>query len=412
MRKSAIAVSGLILGSVCSVFAVINASGAEEHTVVDVLMEHYSEWNSTVMDTGYLSCGAVFLDLDFDGIPELLTGGFSSSGRLTATEFYRIENDSVENLDVKSTLNSFPSFLGEKLQLYKDADGLKQYCLYDAQRYQLDTLVEYFCGFAYDTSADSVYDKLFFSTRESTAAEKSYRWMEGTEEIEISQTDYEKRVNSFFSSMTDLHLSYKPVVLRDCVTKEDVRNKLIESYDAFTYDGRDDDIKEASLKKKIDTAESEQKAAMESEQQRPVLYTVESEPQRPVLYTVESEQPPAVTYTVKDEYIFFDVSTRYLTAREVETLTAQQACYAKNEVYAIHGRKFVSAELQKYFGSKSWYHGTVEPSQFSDNVFNEFERANIQTLVKREEELCPGGYQLDKDGYDISLAGTASLKQP
>ena len=334
------------------------------------------------------------------------------SGRLTAIEFYRIGDDSVKSMDKKSILNSFPSFLGEKLQLYKDADGLKQYCLYDAQRYQLDTLVEYFCGFAYDPSADSVYDKLFFSTRESIAAEKSYRWMEGTEEIEISQTDYENRVNSFFSAMTDLHLSYKPVVLRDCVTKEDVRNKLIESYDAFSYDGRDDDIKEASLKKKTDSAESEQKAAMETEQQRPVLYTVESEPQRPVLYTVESEQPPAVTYTVKDEYIFFDVSTRYLTAREVETLTAQQACYAKNEVYAIHGRKFVSAELQKYFGSKSWYHGTVEPSQFSDNVFNEFERANIQTLVKREEELCPGGYQLDKDGYDISLAGTASLRQP
>ena len=115
--------------------------------------------------------------------------------------------------------------------------------------------------------------------------------------------------------------------------------------------------------------------------------------------------------TVLDEYIFPDVDSRYLTDSEVDALTLQQVCYAKNEVYAIHGRQFVSVELQQYFGSKSWYYGFIAPADFTDTVFNDFERANIQKLVNRENALSGGaGYKLDQPGYDISLAGTASLK--
>ncbi len=120
---------------------------------------------------------------------------------------------------------------------------------------------------------------------------------------------------------------------------------------------------------------------------------------------------PAQTQTVKDEYLFPDVASRYLTSDEVRRLSAQQACYAKNEIYAMHGRIFASQELRDYFNSKSWYRGTVDPSQFSDSVFNDCERTNIQTLVNWEETLCPGGYVLDQPGYNIALAGTASLSK-
>ncbi len=120
---------------------------------------------------------------------------------------------------------------------------------------------------------------------------------------------------------------------------------------------------------------------------------------------------PAQAQTVKDEYLFPDVASRYLTSDEVHRLSAQQACYAKNEVYAMHGRLFASQELREYFNSKSWYRGTVDPSQFSDSVFNDCERTNIQTLADWEETLCPGGYVLDKPGYNIALAGTASLSK-
>ena len=108
------------------------------------------------------------------------------------------------------------------------------------------------------------------------------------------------------------------------------------------------------------------------------------------------------------EYIFPDVASRYLNRSEVEALSLQAICYAKNEVYAMHGRKFRSIELQEYFASKSWYFGMIEPDEFSDKVFNDFERQNIQLLVSCEEAIRSDGYQLDQPGYDIRAVGTAS----
>ena len=109
----------------------------------------------------------------------------------------------------------------------------------------------------------------------------------------------------------------------------------------------------------------------------------------------------------RSEYIFADADTRYLTQEEVDKLSLQAVCYAKNEIYARHGRKFLSTELQEYFNDKSWYQGTVEAEKFSPSVFNKYESDNIQILVKAEEKLRSGGYLLDQPGYDIHKVDTA-----
>ena len=54
-------------------------------------------------------------------------------------------------------------------------------------------------------------------------------------------------------------------------------------------------------------------------------------------------------------------------------------------------------ELQNYFGSKSWYHGSIAADDFKDStMLNDYERANTELLSKVEHELAPDGYQLDK----------------
>lgn len=58
--------------------------------------------------------------------------------------------------------------------------------------------------------------------------------------------------------------------------------------------------------------------------------------------------------------------------------------------------KFDSKELREYFNSKSWYHGTVNPEDFSESVFNSYEKKNIQFLAQREESMQKGGYKLDQ----------------
>ena len=74
----------------------------------------------------------------------------------------------------------------------------------------------------------------------------------------------------------------------------------------------------------------------------------------------------------------------------------QEINYAKNEIYARHGRQFASKELQDYFNSKSWYNGTISPSSFNESVFNDYERKNIQTLKEEEFSRDSRGYQLDQ----------------
>ena len=105
-----------------------------------------------------------------------------------------------------------------------------------------------------------------------------------------------------------------------------------------------------------------------------------------------------------NSYIFYDSDMRYLTAAEINSLTTQELCYAKNEIYARRGRMFVSTELQNYFNQKSWYWGTIAPSAFSDSVFNTYEATNVAALSQAEN--ARGGYALDQPGY--SYAGVGS----
>lgn len=73
---------------------------------------------------------------------------------------------------------------------------------------------------------------------------------------------------------------------------------------------------------------------------------------------------PVKTKTASD-YILQDSSSRLLTRADVEKLglSLREINYAKNEIYARHGRKFHSMELQNYFNSKSWYRGTAAPQE-------------------------------------------------
>ncbi len=83
-------------------------------------------------------------------------------------------------------------------------------------------------------------------------------------------------------------------------------------------------------------------------------------------------------------------------------MSLQVVCYAKNEIYARHGRTFVSQELQGYFNQQAWYDGFVSPQDFSDSTLNKYETANIQLLSNREKALRSGGYALDATGYSYT----------
>ena len=79
---------------------------------------------------------------------------------------------------------------------------------------------------------------------------------------------------------------------------------------------------------------------------------------------------------------------------EAASLSLQQLCYARNEIYARRGYIFNSQELRDYFGSKNWYYGTIPSSVFSSSVFNTYEMSNVELLKRYEFAINPNGYQL------------------
>lgn len=102
--------------------------------------------------------------------------------------------------------------------------------------------------------------------------------------------------------------------------------------------------------------------------------------------------------TKSDDYILPESSSRVLTTADVEGLSPKELNYARNEIYARHGRMFDSPELQKYFNSKSWYKGQYSPDDFDSNiassVLSSIEKKNVEFLQNEEEK--EGGYQLDQ----------------
>ena len=94
----------------------------------------------------------------------------------------------------------------------------------------------------------------------------------------------------------------------------------------------------------------------------------------------------AVDPSKSNTYVLPDSATKKLTESDVAGLSADQLRIARNEIYARHGMKFKSEDLQAWFGAQAWYQGTVSGSDFDDSVLSETERANVKFLKEMEEK--------------------------
>ena len=96
------------------------------------------------------------------------------------------------------------------------------------------------------------------------------------------------------------------------------------------------------------------------------------------------EEPPAEEPPAQSQWIFADSSERLLTDSDIAGLSAWELKVARNEIYARHGRRFTSAELQAYFDGCDWYEGTIAPEKFTDDMLTDTELANVAFLKAAE----------------------------
>lgn len=133
--------------------------------------------------------------------------------------------------------------------------------------------------------------------------------------------------------------------------------------------------------------------------------------------------------------MLYDSDSLYLTG-EILSLDPPVIIHlAKNEIYARHGYIFKDPDLYNYFMGCIWYTPTTAPEDFSEEVFNEYEKENLKLLEEFDsaneayysvlEKLyttytLPDGTELGYDGitdlswnkfaiYDIDQDGKEEL---
>lgn len=118
--------------------------------------------------------------------------------------------------------------------------------------------------------------------------------------------------------------------------------------------------------------------------QQPAKPQQPSAPQQPAKPQTPAPQPAAPNLSLPDEalvatedYLISNSNSAYISISSLEALNETELIYARNEIYARHGRRFDTGWIQEYFDGKSWYEGTVAPAQFDPAVFNEYELENL-----------------------------------
>lgn len=76
----------------------------------------------------------------------------------------------------------------------------------------------------------------------------------------------------------------------------------------------------------------------------------------------------------------FETDKKYYTKEEFESEPMLVIHLAKNEIYARHGYIFTNEDLYNYFMGCIWYSPTCDSTDFDDNIFNEYEKANLEIL--------------------------------
>ena len=231
---------------------------------VDIYMANKDVWRSEFeMFSGMYGDGYFFWDLDFDGVLELITHLCDGTMRSSWNHYYTIDVDNRTVVELQTDLY---------LQ-YGENDGIVTVSDYDFLIYQAETKLLkdpatgqlfYYCGNAQDSgmiideknnrSAVFNYGKLYLNDNviyEDTLfgsswlyngnerADAHYSYNDGNESIEVSEEEYNRKIDDYLNENTDLNLTFSIIRFDNFRSASDAeqRTLLLDAYRAFSYDG-------------------------------------------------------------------------------------------------------------------------------------------------------------------------------
>ncbi|MEH1922695.1 protein kinase domain-containing protein [Nostoc sp.] len=92
--------------------------------------------------------------------------------------------------------------------------------------------------------------------------------------------------------------------------------------------------------------------------------------------------PPVDTTTLNN---YFWLSQKLVTDADLNGKNGFELDIMRNSIFAIHGRRFSTAELQNYFDNQSWYRPIYSPEEFSPKLLSKLEQQNVEYINKYQD---------------------------
>ena len=119
---------------------------------------------------------------------------------------------------------------------------------------------------------------------------------------------------------------------------------------------------------------------------KPSNVSLESVPTPSLTETSSIQITTVPSNTGMDSFYIFPSDTTLLADKDLEGKTYDILNKAYNEIFARHGHDFQSAELKRYFSTKSWYNPTKD-KVVSVNELTDVEIKNLQKIKQKIDEM-------------------------
>lgn len=207
--------------------------------IVMMLVKQKEKWILEKPDEGYNAC--CFLDLDFDGSPELISISYNNENRVTQLDAYRVRSCKLEKIAVDQWSEEKPAEffdISQQITLYYSPETKEM--LYVSSDTQLlsETASTHYLGSFY-MRENRIFRKNYFSRELREGSYSYYSYDQDKAAAIVSGQEYRRKQNELVGELVNLHMYCEWVTSKDDL-KELSNHKLaallLRSYDSFSYD--------------------------------------------------------------------------------------------------------------------------------------------------------------------------------
>lgn len=212
--------------------------------IVMMLVQQKEKWLLKKPDNGYNAC--CFLDLDFDGSPELMSISYNADNGVTQLDAYRVRSCTLEKIPVDQWKPEetaiFYDAMQQQMSLHYAPDTKEMLYLCSDTKILSESEGEAYTGSFY-LQESRIFQKYYLSHAVSNGMYSYYVYDEGEDGTSlasaVSRQEYRRQQEALLDGLVNLHLRYEWVTSKNDLKKlsdHKLAALLLRSYSSFSYD--------------------------------------------------------------------------------------------------------------------------------------------------------------------------------